>query len=173
MRGRSPSSWARFRSLEGRARPAKPAFANHHGLRTSPHRLLSPQFDAGSAAQIGQTQILWPPAKWHTLCPPLSILFILGAVSPADDAAVMRERDLLQLRANSLHGLGQTSRFCGDDASSGRLFRKKAALTKAPSPFFFKKCRAPGFSVFTCMYVSSLWPPGRAWYRRRKKPHFG
>ena len=116
--------------------------------------------------QIGQTQILWPPAKWHTLCPPHSILFILGAVSPVDEAAVLRERDLLQLRANSLHGLGQTSRFCGDDASSGRLFRKKAALTKAPSPFFFQRqLRAWRHYVQLFMYKSS--PPGVTLYRNQ------
>lgn len=61
------------------------------------------------SAEHDRTQILRSTAKWHTLCPPLSILFILGAVSPADDAAVMRKGDLLQLRDDFLRWLVHTS----------------------------------------------------------------
>lgn len=61
----------------------------------------------------------WPvtdppaPAKWHTLCPPLSILFILGAVNPADDAAVMRKGVLLQLRNDFLTVARSHQRYFG------------------------------------------------------------
>lgn len=120
--------------------------------------------------QIGQTQILWPPAKWHTLCPPHSILFILGAVSPADEAAVLRERDLLQLRDHFfLRWLAHTSVITVCAAPTGHpFFEKRVCFAKPPAPPFFKRALRACLSVFSFVCIKPR-PPSRARYRKRQK----
>lgn len=68
-------------SKAGANRPAKPPWSSDEPPSVSPPRIRR----RAAAAAHDRTQVLRSPAKWHTLCPPHSLFFILGAVNPADD----------------------------------------------------------------------------------------
>lgn len=91
-----------------------------------------------------------PPAKWHTPCPPLSILFYMGAVSPSDDDIVLWERVHLCLRDDFSAVARPHQRDYGMRCiPPGDTFRKKAALNIALDSMFFQKRSGSLFFLFS------------------------
>lgn len=146
-----------------------------------PPSVALPAFDAGSAAaEHDRTQVLRSPAKWHTSCPPLSIFFILGAVSPADDS-VLPVGEGTRTAPERLSAVARSDRrFFGmrrNPPTSSRSWIlaysvKKGMLRTDPQRPFFKKgllraCKA------SLMYVSTPLAarPGVATKSNKKTAH--
>ena len=131
-----------------------------------------PAFDAGSAsAEHGPAQVPRPPAKWHTLCPPLSILFRHGAVSraaytrpPWGRVHTWHRSYFLRwlLKPALLRNALQPSEPAIRWPAFWRYSVKKGMLRTAPQRPFFQKWSRAAVRTYPVMYVSRLSSPDRA-----------